>query len=115
MNPGRTGAPTPFPQSLRHFVDSTTWTFAKTYATTWPHEYIVRTPENAEQLLGLARHIFEHGNDGRFYADIRKYHHEGGKVYWSMDPSAESTDLVNRCDEAETYAARREAGTLPTE
>jgi len=37
----------PFPDDLRAFVDSTPWTFAKTYAATWPHEYVVRTPENA--------------------------------------------------------------------
>ena len=35
-------------------------------------------------ILALARHIFEHGTDGRFYSQIRKYPHEGGKVYWSM-------------------------------
>ena len=36
-------------------------------------------------ILALARHIFEHGTDGRFYSQIRKYHHEGGKVYWFMN------------------------------
>jgi hypothetical protein len=36
-------------------------------------------------ILALARHIFEHGTEGRFYSQVRKYHHEGGKVYWSMD------------------------------
>ena len=64
-------------------------------------------------LLALARHIFEHGVDGRFYSQIRKYHHEGGKVYWSMDPTPEDTGLINRCDEAQTYEARLEAGTVP--
>jgi len=63
--------------------------------------------------VALARHIFEHGVDGRFYSQTRKYHREGGKVYWSMDPSPEATDLVNRCDEAQTYEARFAAGTLP--
>lgn len=103
----------PFPEDVRQFVESSPWTFAKTYATTWPHEYIVRTPENAPMILALARHIFEHGTEGRFYSQLRKYHHEGGKVYWSMDATAESTNLVNRCDEAQTYEARLSAGTLP--
>ena len=105
--------PAPFPDDVRAFVESTTWTFAKTYAATWPHEYIVSAPQNAKMILALARHIFEYGTDGRFYSQIRKYHHEGGKVYWSMDDSAEDTDLVNRCDEAQTYEARIAAGTLP--
>ena len=70
--------------------------------------------ENAEMLLALARHIFHHGTDGRFYSAVRKYHHEDGKVYWSMDPTADSTTLVNRCEEAQTYEARLRAGMLPS-
>lgn len=104
---------TPFSQELRDFVESATWTFAKTYAATWPHEYVVRSSENTPQMLALAKHIFEHGVDGRFYSQVRKYHHEDGKVYWSMDPTAEETTLVNRCDEDQTYEARLAAGTLP--
>lgn len=102
------------PNDVRKFIDSAKWVFAKTYAATWPHEYIVRTPENAEMILALARHIFEHGIDGRFYSQIRKYHHEGGKVYWFMDPTPEATNLVNRCDESQTYEARLAASTLPS-
>ena len=105
--------PAPLPDDVRKFVESARWTFAKTYAATWPHEYVLRTPENEQMLLALARHIFEHGTEGRFYSQVRKYHHEGGKVYWSMDPTPESTTLVNRCDEDQTYGARLEAGTLP--
>jgi hypothetical protein len=103
----------PFPDDLRKFVESTGWTFAKTYAARWPHEYVVRSPENATMLLALARHIFEHGTHERFYSRVFNYHHEGGKVYWSMDPTPESTSLVNRCDEAQTWEARLAAGTLP--
>jgi hypothetical protein len=101
------------PDDVRRFADTTPWRFARTYAQTWPHEYVVRTPENAAMVLALARHIFEHGADGRFYSQIRKYHHEDGKVYWSMDESPEATGLINRCDEAQTYEARSAAGTLP--
>jgi hypothetical protein len=103
----------PFPDAVRNFVESTAWTFAKTYAPTWPHEYVVRTSENAPMILALARHIFEHGVEEHFYSQIRKYHHEGGKAYWSMDPTPEGTILVNRCEEAQTYEARLAAGTLP--
>ena len=105
--------PTPFPDDVRRFIESTAWTFAKTYAATWPHEYVVRTPQNTAMVLALARHIFEHGVEGRFYSQVRKYHHAGGKVYWSMDETPEGTGLVNRCGETQTYEARRAAGTLP--
>jgi hypothetical protein len=103
----------PFPDDVRHFVEATSWRFAKTYAATWPHEYVVRDAENAAMILALAHHIFERGIEGRFFSQIRKYHHEGGKVYWSMDPTPEATTLVNRCDEDQTYDARLAAGTLP--
>ena len=101
------------PEDVRAFVESARWTFAKTYAATWPHEYVVRTPENAQMLLALAQHVFEHGTDGRFYSQVRKYHHEGGKVYWSMDDTPEETTLINRCDEDQTYEARLASGSLP--
>jgi hypothetical protein len=65
-------------------------------------------------ILALARHIFEHGVQGQFYSQVRKYHHEGGKVYWSMAASPEEATLINRCGEAQTYEARLAAGTLPT-
>jgi hypothetical protein len=91
--------PTPFPDDVRGFIESTAWTFAKTYAATWPHEYVVRTPQNAAMVVALARHIFEHGVDGRFYSQVRKYHHEAGKVYWSMDDAPEGTGLVKLASE----------------
>jgi len=103
----------PLPADVRRFVDATPWRFARTYAATWPHEYVVRNEENAAMLLALARHIFEHGVDGRFYSQVRKYHHEDGKVYWSMADTPESATLINRCDEEQTYEARLAAGTLP--
>lgn len=105
--------PTRFPDDLRAFVETAPWRFAKTYAATWPHEYVVRTAENATMLLALARHIFDHGVEGRFYSHVRKYHHEAGKVYWSMADRPEGATLINRCDEAQTYEARLAAGTLP--
>jgi hypothetical protein len=103
----------PFPDDVRRFVGSTPWTFAKTYATTWPHEYVVRSADNAAMILALARHIFEHGTAGRFYSQVRKYHHEAGQVYWSMDDTPETTGPVNRCHESQSYEARLAAGTLP--
>lgn len=106
-------AAVPFPDDVRHFVKSTAWRFAKTYASTWPHEYVVRTSNNSAMVLALAQHIFEHGIHGRFYSQVLKYHHEDGKVYWSMDATPEATALVNRCEEAQTYEARLAAGTLP--
>jgi hypothetical protein len=104
----------PFSDDVRTFVDTASWRFAKTYAETWPHEYVVRTDENADMILALAKHIFEHGIDGRFYSQVRKYHHEAGKVYWSMADAPEGATLINRCEEHQTFEARFAAGTLPS-
>ena len=101
-----------FPDELRTFVDTASWRFATTYAATWPHEYVVRNEENAEMILALARHIFEHGIDGRFYSQVRKYHHEAGKVYWSMADAPERATLINRCDEDQTFEARLKGGKI---
>jgi len=106
-------ASAPFPADVGSFIEATRWTFAKTYAATWPHEYVVRNAENAAMILALARHIFEHGVDGRFYSQVRKYHHERGKVYWSMADAPEGAGLINRCGEDQTYEARLAVGTLP--
>src|SRR5262249_10346390 len=54
----------PLPTDVRRFIESARWTFAKTYAATWPHEYIVLTPENTPMILALAWHIFQHGKFG---------------------------------------------------
>jgi|GEM_PF-2970457 len=48
----------PLPDNLHAFVADQKWTFAKTYAATWPHEYIVRDQVD-EGLLELALRIRE--------------------------------------------------------
>jgi len=30
------------PENVLQLIETTKWTFAKSYAETWPHEYIVR-------------------------------------------------------------------------
>jgi len=40
----------PLPAELKRFVQEETWIFAKTYATTWPHEYLVKRKVD-EQLF----------------------------------------------------------------
>lgn len=67
----------------------------------------------ADAHLALAQHIFAHGKDGRFYSQVRKYFHEGGKAYWSMDATPEASTLINRCEAYQTYEARLAKGTLP--
>lgn len=50
--------------------------------------------------LELARRIFEKGRDEQWgtgeYERTVRYYYAGDYKYWSMDPTIESTDLINR-------------------
>ncbi len=112
------------PPSLKAFVASQDWTFAKTYAKTWPHEYLVREKVDEALFMQLARHIVEHGYAGTFYKRDVGYFDEGGYVYWTMyreksDPPQkdwypqEDENIVNRCRKEESYEYKRDHGLLP--
>lgn len=103
----------PLPESLRKFVDACRWTFARTYAETWHHEYIVRHRVNQSLFVELVRHIRAHGYLGRFYAKPIAYFDEDGLVYWTMGAPVEETTVINRCRKDQTYEYRLAQGTLP--
>lgn len=105
--------PNPFPEALRAFIRSCRWTFAKTYASTWPHDYIVRDRVDEGLFLQLVMHIREHGYEGTFYAKRITYFDEDGMVYWTMGSPLEETIIVNRCKKEQTYEYRLKNGTLP--
>ena len=102
-----------FPPNLKAFVDRETWTFAKTYAETWPHEYLVRDRVDEALFVQLVRHIRAHGYEGRFYSRTYTYFEEEGLVYWTMGAPVPETIIVNRCKKEHTYEYRLEHGTLP--
>ena len=103
----------PFPDALREFIDSSQWTFAKTYALTWPHEYIVRERVDRVLFESLARHICQYGIEQRFYQRVLKYFAEDGLLYWTMGEPIEETTIINRCKEEGSYENRLRNGTLP--
>jgi hypothetical protein len=102
-----------FSPDIKAFVSEENWTFAKTYAATWPHEYIVRNRVDEDLFLSLVRLIREHGYEGRFYRKQIVYFDEDGMVYWTMGAPIEETTVVNRCTKEQTYEYRLEHGTLP--
>jgi hypothetical protein len=106
-------APVYFPEPLRNFVSSCQWTFAKTYAFTWPHEYTVRGKVDEGLFIQLVQHIRAHGYEGRFYAKPITYFDEDGLVYWTMGSPLEETTIVNRCKQDQSYEYRLRQGTLP--
>jgi hypothetical protein len=97
-----------FPHDLKQFIESAPWTFAKTFAETWPHEYLVRDRVNEALFVCLARHIYRHGYEGRFYEMTYIYFDYGEHTYWNME------NVINRCLTSETYDRRTKEGRLPT-
>jgi hypothetical protein len=92
---------------LKKFVEEQNWTFAKTYAETWPHEYIVQERVDNELFLELASHIDKFGYENYFYKMKQKYFDFDGNTYWHME------NIINRCLERNTYHRREKDGRLP--
>ena len=101
------------PPDLRDFVIREKWTFAKTYAKTWPHEYIVRDRVDEALFVRLVEHIRAHGYQGRFYSRPITYFDEAGLTYWTMGSPIAETTVINRCPKENTYEERLKNGTLP--
>lgn len=102
-----------FPPDLRDFVSREKWTFAKTYAKTWPHEYIVRDRVDETLFVRLVEHIRQHGYEGRFYRMKLTYYDEDGLTYWTMGAPVDEETVINRCPKERTHEERLKKGTLP--
>lgn len=76
----------------RDFIAEQSWTFAKTYASWAPHEYVVREQIDQQGFDDLADYINTHGfhsyfgNNPRIYCEIDHHH------YWVLG------NIINRCD-----------------
>jgi hypothetical protein len=96
------------PTGLKKFVKSCQWTFADTYADTWPHEYIVRDRVDPSLFNSLALHIESHGYVASFYESRQTYWDCCcGQTYWHIE------NVINRCLTSETYEQRERQGRLP--
>ena len=102
-----------FPDKIKEFINNTQWIFAKTYADTWPHHYIVRDRVDEKLFLETVRHIRRFGYEGRFYKKKITYFDEDGLVYWTMGAPVEETTIINRCTKENTYEYRLKMRTLP--
>ena len=73
---------------IKQFIDEQTWTFAKTYTKTAPHEYIVREKldvEQKEMFDTFALYIKDSGYVKYFYKTPFTYCNIGNKKYWHME------------------------------
>jgi len=95
------------PLELENFINNLHWTFAKTYANTWPHEYIVQEQVDGALFLALARLINVRGHEGKFYETKQIYFDHGKHTYWHMG------NIINRCLKSETFEGRPAENRLP--
>jgi len=102
-----------FSEELKDFIKDSKWTFAKTYAATWPHHYIVRDRVDKDLFVQMVEHIRSFGYEGQFYKMKLIYFEEDGYVYWTMGAPIEETTIINRCTKENTYEYRLKMGTLP--
>ncbi|MCX7024923.1 MAG: hypothetical protein NT080_09910 [Spirochaetes bacterium] len=94
-------------EELRIFIETSQWTFAKTYAQTWPHEYIVREKSDHALFQALATHIDGQGYTEYFFQKAVIYLDHEGYSYWHME------NIINRCVVRDTYHRREIDGRLP--
>jgi len=99
---------------LNKFIKSQDWIFAKTYAKTWPHEYIVRDKVDEALFVKLVEHIRSNGYIGKFYKMDITYFDEDGMVYWTMGDPIETTTIINRCTKEQSYEYRLQHNDLPS-
>lgn len=87
-------------QDIRTFFGEQKWIFAKTYAERAPHEYCLRknVPGREREFAEAARLIRETGFRAKFWGHPNTYLYLDGHLYWTMDPTPEATDLINRSD-----------------
>jgi len=95
------------PQDLQDFIINETWIFAKTYAKTWPHEYIVEENVDKQLFSAFAKHIDSFGHKEKFYTAQVTYLNFDKHTYWHME------NIINRCLLQDTYEEREKNNRLP--
>jgi len=101
------------PEKVKRFIDESVWIFAKTYAETWPHEYIVKDRVDEKLFLELVTHIRKYGYIGKFHEKDIVYFDCQTMVYWTMGAPIEETTIINRCSREQTYEYRAAHNDLP--
>lgn len=82
------------------------WIWAKTYAESAPHDYVVlgRTPGFSRvDFVRAGAVIRTFGQPGKFYRSTNIYLEAGGWKWWTMDRRVRDTDLVNRATADVSY------------
>lgn len=99
------------------FAAAREWTFARTYAETAPHHYIVegRTPGvTHDDMVRAARVIHTFGSPGKYYSLTKIYlvSPDGRYRWWTEDNHFTDTTLVNRATTESFYGVQNAPSTV---
>lgn len=84
---------------VKKFIDGNNWIFAKTYAKTFPHEYIVydnlspKMKKEADWFMGYIKFM---GVQKKWFRTTYTYLYFGPHKYWSMAGTKEYSIIINR-------------------
>jgi SAM-dependent methyltransferase len=100
----------------REFATTPRWTFAKTYAETAPHHYVVegRTPGvTHDDMVRAARVICTFGTPGKYYSLTKIYltSPDGRFRWWTEDRHFTDATLVNRAATERFYGIQNAPST----
>ncbi len=91
---------------IKKFVDSSKWIFARTYAKTAPHEYLIYDnldAGNQKEYLWVLELINKNGVEGKFYQTVFKYFYFGEYKYWLCDTDTRRNGVMNRDNRTKNY------------
>ena len=86
---------------VREFIKSQEWTFAKTYAKSAPHEYIIKSTDNENGFERFAQFIRDYGFIAYYFKRTGKYFIYGDYYYWTMGNPIPETTVLNRAQLAD--------------
>lgn len=92
------------------------WTFAKTYADTAPHSYVVEGRTSGmtkEDYVRAGRVIHTFGQPAKFYGMTSIYltSPDGRLKWWTMDPDVRDTNLINQATTQRLYGVQNAPAT----
>lgn len=85
-------------KDFQEFINSKSWTFAKSYAETSPHEYTVCNvlDKDREEFEKAVLFIRSNGKTEYYYEHPFTVFKIDGRKYWTMGEPMEATILINR-------------------
>lgn len=85
--------------AFKFFVRNQKWRWAKTYADSAPHYYIVKDKLEEpwqSQFSSMVTAIREYGFDAMFYSSTNRYLIVDDWYYWTMGAPVNETDIINK-------------------